>query len=54
MLIVYKALIISVIDYGSMAYDSSAAKMKEKLDRLQGQGGSAADLYLEQPEHDCK
>ena len=31
-----KALIRSVIDYGSMAYDSAAAKTKEKLDRLQG------------------
>ena len=37
LLIVYKALIRSVIDYGSMAYDSAAAKTKEKLDRLQGQ-----------------
>ena len=37
LLIVYKTLIRSVIDYGSMAYDSSAANTKEKLDRLQRQ-----------------
>ena len=37
LLIVYKALIRSIIDYGSMAYDSAAANTKEKLDRLQGQ-----------------
>ena len=37
LLIVCKALIITVIDYGSMAYDSAAGKTKEKLDRLQGQ-----------------
>ena len=32
LLIVYKALIRSVIYYGSMAYDSAAAKTKKKLD----------------------
>ena len=37
LLIVYKALIRSVIDYGSMTYDSSAAYTMEKLDQLQGQ-----------------
>ena len=37
MLIVYKALNRSVINYGRMAYDSAAAKTKKKLDQLQGQ-----------------
>ena len=37
LLIVYKAFIRSVIDYGSMAYDSAAANTKEKVDPLQGQ-----------------
>ena len=36
-IIVDKAIIRSVMDYGGMAYDSSAAKTKEKQDRLQGQ-----------------
>ena len=34
LLIVYKALIRSVSDYGSIAYDSAAANTKEKLDRF--------------------
>ena len=34
LLLVYKALIGSVIDYGSMDNDSAAANAKEKLDRL--------------------
>ena len=55
LLIVYKALIRSVIDYGSMAYDSVAAKTKEKLDRLQGQAlRICCGSLLEQLEHHCK
>ena len=54
MLIAYKALIRSVIAYGSMAYDSAAAKT-EKLDDFKDRPrGSVADRYLEQPEHRCK
>ena len=37
LIVYYKALIRSVIDNGCMAYYSTAAKTKEKLDRLQGQ-----------------
>ena len=37
LLIVYKALIRSVVDYESMGYDSAAVNTKEKLNRLQGQ-----------------
>ena len=37
LVIVYKTLIGSIIDYGCMAYDSAAAKTKEKLEQLQEQ-----------------
>ena len=36
-LIIYMALVRSVINYGCMAYDSAAAMKKEKLNRLHGE-----------------
>ena len=55
LLIVYRALIRSVIDYRSMAYDSAAANTKEKVDRLHNRlRGSAAHRYLEHPERRYK
>ena len=37
LLIIYKALVRSVINYGCMAYDSAAAMTQNKIDRHQGQ-----------------
>ena len=37
LLIIYKALVRSIINYGCIAYDSAATMTKDKLDRLKGQ-----------------
>ena len=37
----YKALIRSVLDYGSRAFDSAYKSSKDRLDRIQSKGAMA-------------